>query len=349
MNILQLWYRLLSGLAAGLILIVCMLLTGCNQSASLPEFLQPAALVIEPVVQQYSDPEINLKDYTTFAVLPRLAVDPKASPGFGNDLLEKQMCFECRNYWEAHGYHYLNDPMKADLWITVDGSNNYQTHYVPPSSITLPEYVPGQVIHSNTVENGTISAYGGYGNYSGNANTTTITPGYWTTQNYTKPGYTVGYFYPSVTMECYDRKTGKHIWFGSGVGTSTNSDVRVSSQIVILNITNKLPRCANAPAHIIPGNGTLGMYCMPFTSDGEHFYPVITKVLPGSPAAKSGLLFGDVVLSIDEDPAENTPLATLSKILTGDIGIPCSLYIQRGKKVIHVMPTRIQRMASETD
>ncbi len=168
---------------------------GCNKDDQASSLLAPAAQEVEPLIRQYSDPDAPVENFSTFTVLPyNIAVDSSQPPQFGNDLLEKQMLFSIRNRIEAAGYMYVANIEEADLVFTLSGSNEYKTIDVPPSSITVPNYVPSRTIITNSSSHGNVSAYGtygsAYGTYSGHGTATTTVPGYWTTRSYTRPGYT---------------------------------------------------------------------------------------------------------------------------------------------------------------
>ena len=131
---------MLRNICVVLVTLLCVLaLTGCvDTSSSLSTTLMPAGQLIEPIVNQYSDPETRLSACKTFSLLPPSAASgSQTASQFGNELLEKQMLFELRNYIEGRGYLFEPDRSKADIIATIDGSNAYQTSYIPPSTRTF--------------------------------------------------------------------------------------------------------------------------------------------------------------------------------------------------------------------
>ena len=336
-------------LLLALLVLPILVLTGCEDGHdNIPAVLRPASLVIEPIVNQYSDPDARIATYSTFAVLPRsVAIGASAAPGFGNELLEKQMLYALRNQLECLGYKFISDPSKSDFLVTIDGSNEYKSTYIPPSSITLPSYVPSQTIITQSYESGTASAYGtygsAYGTYSGTRYTTTEIPGYWTTITYEVPGRTIGNYYPLVAITAFDCKTGRSVWYGAALGCSNNPDVRVSSQLLIIKLLGKMPRCEKALDNNPVGTGMLGVYFIPFSPDGDTIYPLVVGADKGKPAARAGLKFGDIILSIDGNATANRPFSEICEMIAGDVGTECVLSIARDKKVFNVKLKRVPR------
>lgn len=330
--------------------LVLISLMGCDNGKgnSAAELLAPAGLEIEPTIQQYADPDTDISTRSTFTVLPySAATGTTATPQFGNDLLEKQMLYQLRNMIEQCGYKYVDTTADADLVFTLSGSNDYKTVDVPASSITVPQYVAGRTITTNTNTYGNANVYGtygsAYGTYSGYGTATTRLPGYWTTQTYTRPGYTTGNYYPVIALSAFDSKSGKNIWYASGVGCSRNPDVRVSSQGLYLGMLKKLTGSQASAKNFPMGTGRIGIDLSQFTPDGTTTYLVAAAVVKGSPCDKAGIKQYDVILSIDGKSMTNRTYSDVLKAVTGDTGSQCVMDVARGKKVFTATMTRIAR------
>jgi len=71
--------------------------------------------------------------------------------------------------------------------------------------------------------------------------------------------------------------------------------------------------------------GLIGIYV-----DYQDGYPVITGLLPASPALKAGLKTGDVILAIDGKPALNLKPEESSALIRGRVGTQVALHLRRG-------------------
>ena len=334
-----------------LVVIVLFAVNGCNEKGEkTPDFLRSAAQLIEPMINHYTDPDMPMARYSTFAVLPkRVAAQGSASPAFGHELLEKQMLFLLRSHIESRGYRFVTDLSEADFIATIDGSNDYQTHYIPPSSVTVPTYVPSRTIVTNSYGSGSVHSHGtygsAYGTYSGTSHSTTTIPGHWSKRTYEKPGRTVGHFYPVVSISMYDSESGQSVWYATSVGCSDNSDVRVSSQIPIgATLQNLLQSDTAAVEDNAQGSVRSGIEFTVFTPDGEAFYPMIVDVLGGSPAQHAKLRFGDLILAIDGSNAVNKSFDEVRQLLKDGSETQCVLTIAReGKGSFDVPLKRVER------
>ncbi len=72
--------------------------------------------------------------------------------------------------------------------------------------------------------------------------------------------------------------------------------------------------------------GGIGASLVPGNGDG----PMIRGVFPGDPAEKSGLLAGDVILSVDGQPTEGMPLTDVLQRLRGEAGTSVGITVRRG-------------------
>jgi len=307
--------------------------------------LSPAYLYLTPSVSSYQDPEATLAGYRTFSVFPASLLTEDAKT---NEIMEKQLLFFLRNCLEAKGYRFVPLDQSPDFLATIIVSSEYKEFYVPPSTAVLPVWVPDLTITSYSNTSGTFNynTYGsyssyGWGSYSGSSSSTTYVPGYMTTQTYTRPGYTVGHYYPVAAVSMFDAKSLKNIWLGTGAGTSDNPDPRVSSQLVVTSILEKFPN--SAAQSEATSSGVVGVQLLLFTNDGNNYVPTVVSVASGSPAAGAGIKPYDMILSIDGIQVVNKPFSDVMELLQGDPGTPVTLQIWRTGQQLTVNVTRVQR------
>lgn len=324
-----------------IILLACLAicLIGCNgDDKEVKAFFAPADLIDEATINQYADPDFDIAERKTFCILPlTIAVGSEYEAEFGNELLEKQMIYQLRNYLELMGYSFEPDPLKADLVATISGNNEYRSKYIPPHSITVPDYVPSQTVKVRTDQSGNVRAYGtydsAYGYYSGTEETTIEIPGYYTTETINVPGRTVGWYYPDITINIFSTETNKSVWYANGYSRSNNSDIRVSCQQIVLEMITKLPTSDHAYELFDYHTGFQGIAFIPFTSNGGFVQPVIINVEKDSPAKKAGLKDYDVILSINGTRTMNKTFAEVAKLFDRPEGTAFELEIKRGKNI----------------
>ena len=70
-------------------------------------------------------------------------------------------------------------------------------------------------------------------------------------------------------------------------------------------------------------------------------FPVISKILPSSPAQKIGLQVGDCIVQIDGTPTKSLPLAQTVQRLRGPEGSKVTLLISRGGAPLTFSITRV--------
>jgi hypothetical protein len=301
--------------------------------------LTPAYLYLKPSVESYVDPDVNFSNYHTFSVMPFsiLTADSTVNP-----ILTKHLLFALRNRLEEIGYRFVSPENSPDIIATINASSEYQQSYIPPRSVTMPVWIPGQTSTTTSSTIGSVSAYGtgydnsGYwsgsswGTYSGEGTSTTTSPGHLGFQTQTVGGYTVGHHYPQVMVAAYDAKTLKNIWYGLGTGTSDNSDVRISGQLVLLSIIEKgVPATEpSATGDSLP-DGRMGIVFSILTNDGNSYYPTVLRLIPSSPAVKAGLWRYDMITAIDGKPVLNRSFAEVRALMAGTPGSTAVLDIVR--------------------
>ena len=87
-------------------------------------------------------------------------------------------------------------------------------------------------------------------------------------------------------------------------------------------------------------SGTYSGAGMSVTADTQQDRIVITKVFKDSPAAKSGILAGDIILQIDGKAVGGMQLEQTTDLIKGNPGTRVTLTLMRGEKVFDVDLTR---------
>lgn len=305
-----------------LVLGVIMSVAGCKGDSKASNYGH-IRFEIEPMVQARADNEVDFSSYKTFTVW--------RNPQSPDPILEKQMLFLARNMLEALGYSFTEDAAGADLLLALSLANEYHATQVPPSTIALPKYMPPQTHYGTGTWSGNVGGSYTWGSTSG----TVTTPGYWTTQSFTRPGYTTGAFYPAVNMLLADPRRYRAdipqdmlVWTGIAVGTSKVSDVRMTGQMLMMRLLKDFPRSSSA-AH---SPGWIGAAITILTPDGNTLWPTVLDVAKGSPADKAGLRMWDIIWAVDDRSTANLPLSQFLELLGGSPGDAKKLTITRLKE-----------------
>ncbi len=322
-------------------LLMLILLSGC--ATMLSQKLKPGMIWMytKPLAKYEKDPEVNFNNYKNFSVLPQAEVntETKMSP-----IIEKQLLFMLRNGFESLGYHYVSNIKDADFLIMVYYSNEYKSQYIPPSSYTIPWYIPGQTqttfLNSYNTFSGTIGSDYFSGSGSGWGTATTTTPGYYVPMTFTRPGHYEGCYYPYLFVAALDKNSKKIVWSGSVIGATPNHDIRLSAQVLFSDLFGRGK--PNFPVSSTYGktddskDGIFGMMATPYTVDGNNFYPYISSVVVDSPADKENLRPGDVIIKIDGQSTLNWPLSRILKAMNKSKGESLTVTIKRGDKTFDV-------------
>lgn len=318
-----------------LILLFLLAVTGCANRIS---NLAPAQLTHAPLVETYRDPNFNVSAYKTFSVLPYSTLTKVQKT---NQILEKQMLFALRNMMEGLGYLFVTPDNSPDFLITIDATMHYKEFDVPAQQIFVPRWVPDQEIRSTGTSSGYLS---GVGAYSGSSTVTTTVPGHFTNETYTVPGYTSGAYYPFIIVAAYDRKTAANIWWGKGVATSNNNDIRVASQWVLKQLVGgNFPSSAYISELTSACTGEEGLGISIFTIDGNNYYPVVLYVAPNSPAKEADIEVSDFILAINGTPTVNKSNAEIRTIQCGKEGERLTLRLFRDGKQFDVSMIRANK------
>jgi Domain of unknown function (DUF4136) len=270
----------------------------------------------------YMDPNTDFSKYRTFTVF-RFAQTAK---GTGiNAIEESQLLFVARNVISGMGYKYVDSGDDADFVVALEYSNEYESQYIPPQQMTLPFYVGGGTSTTYSDYSGYVG--GTYGSVSGTS--TTQLPGYWTTQTYTTPGHTVGYYYPSISIEIVDTNFKKAVWRGVSVSSSTNPDVRLSGQFLVVELlANQLPPRQSEK------KGDAGMYVMPLSTDGNKYFPTILHIIDDAPAKRAGLRKFDQIIEVDRKGTGNITIEEFLDLID-EPGQSIEFTVRRLDRILH--------------
>lgn len=294
--------------------------------------------------QVFKDPYASIKDYRTFTIIPYSEVGGDIQI---NKIAEKQILFYVRNLFELKGYKFVNLNKEPDFIVSLFAKSPYKESYIPPSITYLPTWVPGSTTTTRTSNSGNIflNIYGDdvtsvYGNYDTSSREVTSTSDKVVIQPYTVPGKTVGYYYPTISIWVYDYETAELVWKGEAVGSTNQSDIRISSQLLLRNVIGEFPSSnfVSTPSE----NGITGILLLMYTLDGNNYYPTVVKVVENSPADKAGIKVGDVILRVDGKSTQNILTKKVLSMITGRPNTNVTFQIWR-EGIDHAIEVTIER------
>jgi len=292
--------------------------------------LSPSALYSAPSTSSFKDPDVQFESYNTFSVFPLSLISEENKM---NPILERQLLFSIRNVIEAKGYKFVQIDQKPDFLVTAGADAKYKENYVPPSSITLPFWMPGKTITTYGNSFGNFNSSYGWGTWSGSSKETTYIPGYMTTRTYARPGYTIGHFYPAAVIQVYDSKTLKNVWMGSGAGTSDNPDIRISGQFVLFSILKDFPKYSGP--EIIKEKGMIGIKYYICTNDGNSYFPTMLGLFDGMPAEKAGLKMYDMIVEVNGVSTLNKSFSEVMNLFRGLPGTTVNVKVRRLNEILN--------------
>ena len=305
------------------------LLSGCASQELKPGMI---SIYTSPNINFEKDPDATFDKYNKFYLSP--FPDVETNENFGmSPIAYKQLLFLVRNKLELLGYMHADTIQNADFWVSVFYSNEYKSQYVPPSSSTVPWYVPGQTQTSN------VNLYGSSGYSWGTA--TTTTPGYYVPMTVTRPGYHTGSYYPYVNITACDKLTNKPTWSGTAIVATPEEDIRRSGQVLIRMILlgeekGNFPPCNQPYKKDDSLDGCFGIGFMIITLDGNNFYPLINAIWCDSPAYQQKLKIYDIIIKIDGHSTLNWPRSKIIESLNKNRGEDVVLSIKRQGKTFEI-------------
>jgi hypothetical protein len=129
---------------------------------------------------------------------------------------------------------------------------------------------------------------------------------------------------PSITVTIFDGKSFERVWYGIGVGSSQNPDLRVCGQLVLTQITQKFPK-----RHYFEDDyPRSGIRLHIFTFEGNDYFPVITEIKRELSQNKDSLQVHDVILAINGIPTKNKSYSEITVLLHSVAGgnIPMTVW-----------------------
>lgn len=304
------------------------LLGGC---ATHPSVWEPMELTDAPSIRAYKNPELPAS-YKTFTVVPASQLSPETKLKEG--VLETQLLFQLRNAFEANGYRFVKPDASPDFIVTLDGNISYKEKHVPTQTVTVPVWVPGETIITQTTRTGSVA-----GDPGGTSFSTIQLPSHYVYQPETRGGYTTGMYYPTFNITAYNGKNRKKVWEGNGTGASKNGDLRVAGQFVLRDMLNQFPRCACWAERYPTGSGRTGLQFHVLTFEGNDYYPMLLPPAAGTPAANAGLREGDVILVINGASMQNKSFAEVMGLTKVNAGDKLSMQVSRGEESFQVTLT----------
>jgi hypothetical protein len=305
-----------------------MFLSGCASTTSKPGVIQAYTM---PKVTTELDPEANLAGYASFNLCPVAHLVEKTTM---SPIVEKQLLFVTRNYLERLGYKNVDSVDRADFYVGLVYANEFGSIYEPPSIRTIPWYIPGQTQTTN------VNLYGSTGYYWGTA--TTQTPGQYVPLTYSTPGQYINYYMPCIHIILVDKKSNKIAWQATGLFATPESDVRKSGQYLIGELLighgeRRLPVCTEWGKRADVNDGSFGVDFDVLTTNGNDFYPVVSRLWIDSPAHKQGLRLYDTLSHINGTSTLNTLVSEIRRMLDQHRGERTSMAVKRGKKSVEIL------------
>lgn len=194
----------------GFIVLACLILTGCA--------------TIEMDVKAYSDPERNLLEVKRFKLVPINKENP---------LLEKELLFMVKEQLVQKGYIY--DEANPDFLVAINFYCGAFQYYVPPTTLYLPHYVPGET-KTYTGSIGSTYVYG-----------TEQSSGGYESRPYTVGGYIATAYYRNIQIYFVDYSKSiqsekiELIWQGEVDSSGSDSDIRVVAPYLLHEVLGEFP------------------------------------------------------------------------------------------------------------
>lgn len=261
-----------------------------------------------------TDPLVNteIRPGYDFASKRSIHIVPLYGTEFATSLTETQelqAMAVLRYNLEYLGYEVTDNLATADLLVAIDyAENEYKSSYVPPSTITVPVYVPGQTSTATSYSNywGSYYGTGGFasGTASGRTTTTYTTPGTWSTRTATRGGYTTGAYYPALALNIFDSDSHQLVYSASYVAVSQAHDLRLAMPWGIVNLLHDLPLQNTNVCNINPLY-TVGLMFLSATIDGNRYFPTVGATAPDVEYVEGQLLQADLITAVNGTSMQN--------------------------------------------
>lgn len=197
----------------GFVVLACLILTGCATTG-----------YIKMDVKAYSDPERNLLGVKRF----RLAPVNKENP-----LIEKELLFMVKERLVQKGYIYEEE--NPDFLVAINFYCGPFQYYVPPTTLYLPHYVPGETKTYTGFIGGTY-VYG-----------TEQSSGRYESKPYIVGGYTATDYYRNIQVYFVDysklmqSEKVEVIWQGEVDSSGSSSDIRIVAPYLLDEVLGEFP------------------------------------------------------------------------------------------------------------
>jgi hypothetical protein len=181
-------------------------------------------------VKAYSDPEEDLFVVKRFKLAPINRENP---------LLEKELLFMIKNRLMRKGYIY--NEINPDFLVAINFYCGPYQYYVPPTTLYLSSYVPGET----KTFSGTIG-----GTYFQGSE---VSPGYYENVPYVTGGYFQTAYYRNIQLyfvdhnELVQNKKIKLIWMGEVDSNGSNSDIRIVAPYLLNELISEFPEKSGKP------------------------------------------------------------------------------------------------------
>jgi len=176
-------------------------------------------------VRGYSDPEKSLTQLKRF----RLAPINKENP-----LLEKELLYMVKQRLLKMGY--IQDDDSPEFLVAMNSYSGPFQYYVPPTTLYLPQYVPG----STKTYSGNIGGMSYYG--------TERTDSKVESKPYTVGGYTETAYYRNIQLYFVDyskliqSETVDLLWLGQVESSGSTSDIRIVAPYFLDELLSEFPK-----------------------------------------------------------------------------------------------------------
>ncbi|MFW2374855.1 MAG: OmpA family protein [Gammaproteobacteria bacterium] len=294
-----------------------MLLVACATNLQVNN-IEPTLLKGKPDTEIVKSLGHSFDHIRTFTVVPTSVFSGKQAH-INNPADENHLLFMLRNMLEGRGYQFVAPTESADLIATIDGFSEYQASLVRQKIKIMPLWEPGEVY----------SLYGGvsaldelpalsdqvhlWGNYyvgspaSVNAASLSSAP----------QGLLGGFYYPQLAITLFDSKTKQTVWNGIAAGASSNSNLRVSSQLIMRDLIKQIP-LSKFRFDVFPrSTGRIGVGFAIASIDGNNYYPLLTGISENSPAAQAGIRTADFLIAINGADTLNKSTGEVAERLVG--------------------------------
>jgi len=187
----------------------------------------------DPYIKIVKVPDAAIAKLKTFTIL--ISPDPKIR-NIDNYMIERQIFSMVKNALEELGYLYRKDVNSPDFVVMIDLKQEVKDFYVPEELVLIPRIVPGLNM---------INIFNYNDKFSNWSLGTIEIPDYWTTTDYTLPGF---HYYTEIVVQILNNmneitgnKRGEILLVGFEAKHSGYSDVKSTYQDLLTKVFAKFP------------------------------------------------------------------------------------------------------------